>query len=260
MSQKDKKGLEILETPRSMLIMPIRKGQTAIGAFWLWSLEKPVQVDDTTLNIIDLLGSFIGTAISNAELYCQVEDQKSEIEKLNFSLQEKVVELNNLATTDKLTELKNFAFFQQELQRRIMEYRRCVKPLCMSLIIIDIDHFKRFNDTYGHVAGNIALMDVAGRIAKQARSMDIVCRYGGEEFIVILPKCQLNGAYQFAERVRAAVEASPVKTDKESVPVTISIGVAEYQSDEEQEHFIERADKALYEAKQSGRNCVKVAQ
>jgi diguanylate cyclase (GGDEF)-like protein len=129
----------------------------------------------------------------------------------------------------------------------------------MALCIFDVDHFKKFNDTYGHVAGNIALMDVASRIAKQARTMDIVCRYGGEEFVVILPKCNLEGAVLFAERVRESVMASPVKTDAQSVPVTISVGVAEYLPNEEQSAFIERANNALYRAKEGGRNCVRAA-
>jgi diguanylate cyclase (GGDEF)-like protein len=259
MSVKDKEGLKILETARTLLIMPIRQDGKPIGVFWLWSLEKPVAMDDTALNIIDLLGSFVGTAINNAQLYDQVDRQKSEISLLNDSLKEKVVELHNLATTDKLTSLKNFAYFQEELHRRINEYRRCKDRDFMALCIFDVDHFKKFNDTYGHVAGNIALMDVASRIAKQARTMDIVCRYGGEEFVVILPKCNLEGAVLFAERVRESVMASPVKTDAQSVPVTISVGVAEYLPNEEQSAFIERANNALYRAKEGGRNCVRAA-
>lgn len=266
MSAKDKEGLEALKEPRTLVCMPIISRDRVYGCIWMWSLERQVLLTDSDISVIKYLCEFIATAINNSFLYETIDNQnkeiktsKLEIESLYADLEKKAEALRTMATTDKLTGLKNFAYFQEELGRRINEYRRCKGELYLSLVIIDIDHFKRFNDTYGHIGGNIALEDVAGRIQKAARKMDIVCRYGGEEFIVILPKCNLDGAKGFAERVRKAVEAEPVNTDTVAVPVTISCGCAEYHPDENDEKFIERADGALYQAKENGRNRVEIA-
>lgn len=259
MSEKDKKALEIMRTPRTFLFVPITQQGKPIGVLWLFSLKETVNITDEDLAVIDLLCSFLGTSIANAELYGKVEDQNKEIDTLNKSLEQKVLELHELATKDRLTGLFNFGYFQEELQRRINEYKRCKGEKFFSLIIVDIDHFKRFNDTYGHLGGNIALKDVASRILSQAREMDLVCRYGGEEFVVVLPKCNLEGARNFAERVRKNVEETPVRTDTVDVPVTISIGCSSYIPEETASSFIGRADEALYRAKENGRNRVELA-
>lgn len=266
MSDNDKEGLEALKEPRTLVCMPITGRDKVYGCLWLWSIEKQIELSDSDLSVIKYLCEFIATAINNSFLYETIETQnkeiktsKIEIESLYSDLEKKAEVLRTMATTDKLTGLKNFAFFQEELGRRINEYSRCKGELFLSLVIFDIDHFKLFNDTHGHIGGNIALEDVASRIGKAARQMDIVCRYGGEEFIVILPKCNLEGAKGFAERVRKAVQGEPVQTDTISVPVTISCGCAEYYPDEVDEKFIERADAALYRAKEGGRNRVEVS-
>ncbi len=267
MSPKDKEGLEALKEPRTLVSMPIISRDRIYGCIWMWSLDKQVNLTDSDLSVIKYLCEFIATAINNSFLYETIENQnkeiktsKLEIESLYADLEKKAEALRTMATTDKLTGLKNFAYFQEELGRRINEYIRCKGEHFLSLVIFDIDHFKRFNDTYGHIGGNIALEDVASRIQKAARKMDIVCRYGGEEFIVILPKCNLDGARGFAERVREAVQAEPVNTDTVAVPVTISCGCAEYHPSENDEKFIERADGALYRAKENGRNRVEIAE
>lgn len=259
MSEKDKKALQIMKTPRTFLFIPIMRDDEAVGVVWLLSCTEPVPVTENDLTIIKLLCRFFGAAIENAETYEVVASQKDKISDLNQSLEQKVIELNDLATKDRLTGLYNFGYFQEELQRRIKEYQRCAGEQFLGLIICDIDHFKNFNDTYGHIGGNIALKDVSSRIAQQAREMDVVCRYGGEEFVVILPKCDLAGAQIFAERVRTLIDATPVATDAEKVPVTISIGCASYQPNENMSQFIQRADEALYRAKELGRNRVEVA-
>ncbi len=259
MSIKDKKALEIMRTPRTFLFVPIVQQNKPVGVLWLFSIKETVNITDEDLAIINLLCSFLGTSISNAELYTRVDDQNKEIETLNSNLEQKVLELHELATKDRLTGLYNFGYFQEELQRRINEYKRCKGERFFSMIIIDIDHFKRFNDNYGHLGGNIALKDVASRISQQAREMDLVCRYGGEEFVVVLPKCDLEGARNFAERVRECVAERPVKTDANDVPVTISIGCSSYIPEETASSLIGRADEALYRAKENGRNRVEIA-
>ncbi|THB66389.1 MAG: diguanylate cyclase [Gammaproteobacteria bacterium] len=212
--------------------------------------------NDEVGNLVSSFNGFIGQL---RKIISVVENQKEEIETLNSSLEDKVQELHILATTDKLTGMKNFAYFQEEIFKRVNEYKRTKGQLFLSLVIFDIDHFKMFNDTYGHLSGNIALKDVAGRISKHARKMDTPCRYGGEEFVVVLPKCNLDGARGFAERVRAEIENTPVKTEEHTVDVSVSAGCAEYSPEESIEHFIHRADEALYMAKENGRNRVELS-
>ena len=165
-------------------------------------------------------------------------------------------QLRILATTDRLTELKNFAYFQEELHRRVHEYCRYKSKECLSLVIFDLDHFKKFNDTYGHIDGNTAPKHAASLIKELARKADICCRYGGEEFVVILPMSDLKGAGHYAERVRKHIERTPVKLEEQEVFITASAGCATYRPEEDLVSLINRADEALYQAKEQGRNIV----
>ncbi len=255
MAPRDRAILEMLE-PKSLMIMPIRLADQPVGVIWLYSLDQSVECSQQDIELIEMLSSFAGTAIRNAELYTKVDEQNKKIDKLMKSLEEQNKKLADMARKDKLTGLFNFAHFQEEMTRLINEYQRFKGQMSLSLVIVDVDHFKKFNDTYGHIGGNIALQDIASRIKQAARRMDIVCRYGGEEFIVILPKCDLQGVVNFAERLRKDVADRPVKTDAADVPVTISLGCAVYMPNEKMTQFIERADQALYRAKENGRNRV----
>ena len=109
------------------------------------------------------------------------------------------------------------------------------------------------------MAGNLALKEVADRLQSAARAMDVVGRYGGEEFVIVLPDCDLDGARQFGERIRRLIEETPLRIGEQRVPVTISIGCACFRPGEDKASFIDRADRALYLAKQNGRNRVEAA-
>ncbi len=255
MAQRDKTILDMLE-PKSLMIMPIRLADKPVGIIWLYSLDQSVECTQQDIDLIEMLSSFAGTAIRNAELYTKVDEQNKKIDKLMKSLEEQNKKLADMARKDKLTGLFNFGHFQEEMMRLINEYQRFKGQMSLSMVIVDVDHFKRFNDTYGHTGGNIALQDISSRIKQAARRMDVVCRYGGEEFVVVLPKCDLQGVVKFAERLREDVAGRPVKTDAADVPVTISLGCATYQPNEKMTEFIERADQALYRAKEGGRNRV----
>ncbi len=259
MPANDKRGLDILETPRTFLLMPIRYKGEPIGVISLLSVSKTIKVSDEEIKLVELLCNFIGTAIKNAEVYDLVARQKNEIETLNHSLQDKVYELGELASKDKLTGLYNFRSFENELDRRIKEYHLKSNEFELALIIVDIDNFKDFNDTHGHAAGNIVLAGVAHKISDLARKKDIPCRYGGEEFVVILPKCDLTGAQVFANRVRKSIEQSTFSTDEGELGVTVSIGFGCHTRKETREELFERVDQALYRAKHRGRNRIEVA-
>lgn len=260
MSPKDKKGLAAIGTPRTFLIAPIVVHGSPIGVIWLISLKAPTEFNDQQIELLKMLCTYVGSALRNAETYSLVDAQKGEIEVLNKQLQKKVKELDELASKDRLTGMFNFGSFQEELKRKVNEYQRGNGKYSLALIIVDIDHFKSFNDTYGHLTGNDVLIELADRLQKISRKMDFPARYGGEEFVVLLPKCDLEGAVTHAERLRKAVCSEPFICDGQALKVTISLGCAEFDVTESANQFVARADKALYRAKQNGRNRVEATQ
>lgn len=156
------------------------------------------------------------------------------------------------ARTDMLTGLRNRRSFQEELLRLFAQRQR--QGVVFSLLMIDIDHFKDFNDVYGHLAGDLVLRSVAQVLANTVRQIDLVCRYGGDEFAVICPGTALDVAATAAERIRLAVASQPVPLKDRQIQITASVGVAEVIRSEVAEELIQRADEALYTAKHAGRN------
>jgi len=167
-------------------------------------------------------------------------------------LNEKILELNNLTIHDSLTGLKNRRYFVH------IFHDECARSLrrkeSLSLLFLDIDHFKKINDSHGHYFGDIVLKELAAYLQKQCRPYDTPVRWGGEEFLILLRATDEKTAAQFAERVRKGIESgcSPAIT----VPLTISIGLAEHMTNDTLEQMTDRADQALYHAKQTGRNKV----
>ncbi len=157
------------------------------------------------------------------------------------------------ARTDSLTGLSNRRAFDDELKRRLGEWQRKRTPC--TLVLLDIDFFKKFNDTHGHQVGDEVLRQVAKVLAAQSREMDVPCRYGGEEFAMILPATEASNACKVAERIRAAVEASSTVCDGKTLKVTCSLGVAHFLADDDVPRIIRRSDDALYTSKKAGRNC-----
>ncbi|MFO0920906.1 MAG: GGDEF domain-containing protein [Pirellulales bacterium] len=160
-------------------------------------------------------------------------------------------------TRDGLTGAFNKRYLMESLQREISRSRRCNLPL--SVLIMDIDHFKKINDTYGHLVGDETLREFSQRIASTQRCDDLFCRYGGEEFVMILGGTTLEEAVAFAERCRTIVASSPFPCSCGDVPVTVSIGAATFTPDtpsSQASDLLQQADQCLYEAKQSGRNRV----
>ena len=159
------------------------------------------------------------------------------------------------ARTDALTLLANRRAFDDALLRGIAEYRRLGRTF--SMIMSDVDHFKIYNDTHGHQAGDDLLQSVAKILRRSMREMDLVARYGGEEFAVILPGTSLNDACKAAMRARETIEKFVLQADNsQDSHVTMSFGVAELRKNEDQAALVGRADKTLYASKQGGRNCV----
>lgn len=172
-------------------------------------------------------------------------------------LMEHKIRLEELSSRDGLTGLYNRREFEDRLREEVQRARRYGKPL--SVMLLDIDHFKNINDRYGHQAGDEALIAVADLIRLSARPMDAVCRYGGEELAVILPETDENGAGIVAERIRAAIADSLTTTSEgNEIQMTVSIGFATFPQDGDTgPGLVKAADQALYAAKQGGRNLVR---
>ncbi|MFA5073497.1 MAG: sensor domain-containing diguanylate cyclase [Nitrospirota bacterium] len=168
--------------------------------------------------------------------------------------------IQHMSQHDGLTSLFNYRMFRERLQQEIARRNRTRKPL--SLLMLDIDHFKQFNDTYGHQAGDELLKELSAIITRQSRSdsLDICCRYGGEEFVVIMPELELHHAMVVAERIRKSVEEHhfTLQDASRSGKVTVSLGVASLAENEDMtiEEVIKHADEALYLSKRNGRNRV----
>ncbi|MCB1145862.1 MAG: sensor domain-containing diguanylate cyclase [Leptospiraceae bacterium] len=220
-------------------IVPLRNKSRIIGIILLGPKASGEKLTPEEKRFLHDLGAITASAVANARLY-------------------------ELATTDMMTKLKIHHFFQTRLREEMEISEETNHPL--SLILTDIDHFKPFNDTYGHQVGDVVLKEVAGTLLKLARANHVPSRYGGEEFAVILPGMNGAAALEFAENVRRSVEQLRVKNPQTSHPdkelkVTVSIGVAEFNSkiDFNNHDIIERCDQALYRAKHSGRNRVEMA-
>ena len=165
--------------------------------------------------------------------------------------------LEQLATLDSLTGLYNRRAILGKLRELINLANRYKEDF--SLIMLDIDHFKKINDRYGHLAGDEVLEEIATLIHRNIRDTDIVGRYGGEEFIIILPKTNLSSAWVVAERLRSIIEKTELKDSAgNTFTITISQGLAGGERGEDAYSLISRADEALYKAKEKGRNCVQI--
>ena len=171
--------------------------------------------------------------------------------RMTEALRDSHTELRRRARTDDLTGLPNFRAFRETIDGEMERSSRSKKPF--GILILDLDHFKKYNDTYGHLAGNEALQLVSETIREKVRNIDFPARYGGEEFAVIAPESDIEGLHILAERVRAAVAALPPIADRR--PLTVSIGGALYPLDsDDTEGLFTIADERLYRAKELGRN------
>ena len=198
---------------------------------------------------------YITKPFQPAELLARIRAAKRIVD-LQKELLESNKRLEMLSITDGLTQLYNHRYFQDELARAFEESQRYSRPL--SLAIIDLDFFKKVNDTYGHAVGDEVLKKVASLFRESIRSTDLAARYGGEEFAVMMPETELADALVFAEKIRSLVETTPINTQAGPINATVSVGLstAPHTNVRAAKELVIAADKALYRAKRSGRNQV----
>ena len=160
--------------------------------------------------------------------------------------------LEKIAMTDKLTGIYNRHAFDFVMSPILKDVRR--KKFALSLILFDIDHFKKVNDEFGHLAGDAAIKKIVRICAETIRESDVLCRWGGEEFLILLKECDLDDAYEISEKIRKTIQDTPIVYEGKTIFSTISLGVSQYHLPETEDRLIYRADKLLYQAKQNGRN------
>lgn len=228
--------------------------------------EIRVEADKQTPNIklIDLNstnGTYVNGQLSERSMLTSGDKIELGDVIIRYTLNDEIEEkyhskLYDFATTDALTGLNNKRFIMNEIKNQIRIAKRNARKL--SLMIIDIDDFKKLNDTYGHIAGDIFLKKTSFNLNQLLREQDTAGRFGGEEFIILLPETNIDGAVVLAERIRRVIEDSKILFENKSIKTTISIGVAEFNN-EKPEELVNKADKELYKAKNSGKNKVSFA-
>lgn len=273
--KKPKRGyLFFLAGPLLGKLFPLESGVTVIGR----SPDVDIVINDTRVSrehlqicvqsesiTIKDLGSTNGTFVNGEEVkeHELQNDDKIQISPatiFKFSLadeDEKIAfdELYELGVIDPLTNIYNKRYFIDRFKEELSHSRRM--KIDLALLIVDIDFFKKVNDTHGHLAGDHILLKIAKTLQTMTRHEDIVARYGGEEFVVVLRNTNEDGAKLLAERIRTAIAGSNVNFDKKDLHVTISIGIAalsEKHDFESIDSFIQAADKCLYYSKEHGRN------
>lgn len=204
-----------------------------------------------------------GQALGEIELSNRKRFTDAELQLIEYTLSSLLYPLRNAllyrqalqtALRDPLTGVNNRTAFDITLKREVDLARR--HGTALGLVVLDVDHFKQINDRFGHLVGDCVLRDVAEHASACARSTDMLFRYGGEEFVIVLSNTSVQGAKRLAERVRAAVEALQCRYGKAQVRITASLGVACVKDEDTPQSLFERADQALLSAKQAGRNRV----
>lgn len=221
---------------KSLLCVPLQIKGTKHGLI-LIEHNIPDAFQDSNIHLLEIITQQISIAIDNARLYKQLQDY---------------------GNTDGLTQVYNRIYFQKCLKEELKQAKN--EGYDVSVVLYDIDDFKKFNDTYGHLFGDLVLKSIAGLVKKSIRKNDIVARFGGEEFVIMFPYTNAESAYEKAEALRWKI-SNLVVTDKEySASVTVSMGVSSFPEHADTEDLLlKSADAALYRAKRKGKNCVVIA-
>ena len=245
--QTDPDFLEAVPGITSEVCVPLFDRQKIVGALNVESQQATI-LNEADLRLLTELGDSISVAIERSRLYREEHEQRLLAESYHAELREQAVR-------DSLTGLFNRRYLQETLEREIARARRDDSPV--SIIAMDVDFFKQINDTYGHRAGDLWLHALGNLLRKVVRQEDIACRSGGEEFVIVMPSASLEIAHQRAELIRSSVEALHVFDGNRDLHTNISMGVASFpQHGSNSDELLIRADRALYRAKDNGRNQV----
>jgi diguanylate cyclase (GGDEF)-like protein len=210
---------------------------------------------DKTEDLVEALRlgahDYLRKPFESAELAARVR-AAVRVKNLQDELRVRNAELEMMSRTDPLTGLWNRRHTEEQLEVAASLSRRHDRPF--SVLMIDVDHFKRVNDSAGHIAGDTVLVEVSARIRDAVRIEDVAARWGGEEFLVVLPSTEIDGAWTLGDRIRMAVAVEPIAFADGSIAVTVSVGCASSGAGETGDAIVSRADEALFAAKESGRD------
>lgn len=220
---------------KNCAIVPLVCHERVVGVLNLSDLKNSDRFDSEQIALIELFSQLVGASIGNIKLFEKVQRQ---------------------ATTDGLTGLVNHKTFYDTLEKELWRSRRYGGKII--LLMVDIDNLKKINDKYGHRAGDKVIREIGRRIKECIRQIDTAARYGGDEFAVILINTTLTGATVVAQRMVEMVSNSMVTWQKENIPLSISVGLAEYNGGSTPEDITSRSDQALYDAKKAGKNNVQI--
>ena len=221
------------------------------------TLNEQIDVIKAAENMSDILSAKDVVLSQAKKIQFQTDAMREELEeskRTTFKLTQLLEQVESKAMIDPLTQVFNRGTYNMEIAQMIKEFKRYKNPA--ALIIIDIDHFKIFNDDYGHKVGDAVLALVASVIKGAVRDTDMVFRYGGEEFVVLLDNLDLKNALTVAEKVRTQIESHHLTNKEKVLNITVSIGLSCFKEGDIESSIFERADKALYQGKQNGRNRV----
>jgi len=244
---------------RSTAVLPLLTKDEVLGVLSLAS-HRPLLFTADEVDLYEGLAAQVATAVKGIQLYHQLAESRAELQRLNAQLQESMGIEHHLARTDTLTGIPNRRFIEETVNTEVARARRYGQQL--SLVMADVDDLKSINDNFGHACGDEMLRFVAELARGTCRSVDVVGRYGGDEFVFVLPATSREEAAAFAERFRQRVAESPVPTvGGGMLRVTASFGVSQWDehSMEEASCLIRQADRAMYAAKTDGRNRTMVA-
>ncbi|RDE22954.1 GGDEF domain-containing protein [Motiliproteus coralliicola] len=259
-SQELIEGTQQVQQMIDSLLTSVRGGSSSVDELThsldesIGELENNPTLEKLELVVSNLLQASMQAKKDQQQLNQQLQQAEANAEKL----QQQLNQTHKQAMTDPLTGMLNRTGMSYHLERL-----RQLDDIAISMVVFDIDHFKRFNDNYGHLLGDKVLQQVANQIKQMIGKEDLAIRYGGEEMLVILPQANLPQAVKIAERIRQQVGQVKLvnKRTKQTIPsVTLSAGVAQMHPSEDWQDWMERADQALYKAKDAGRNQVMVAQ
>lgn len=239
---------------RSTAVLPLLTKEEVLGVLSLAS-HRPLQFTPEEVDLFEGLAAQVATAVKGIQLYRQLAESRAELQRLNAQLQESMGIEHHLARTDSLTGIPNRRFIEETVDTEVARARRYGQQL--SVVMADVDHLKGINDAHGHQAGDETLRYVAQVARESCRQIDVVGRYGGDEFVFVLPATGRDAAATFAERVRRRLAESPVPTNSGgTLQVTASFGVSQWDDlhMEEAAGLIQQADRAMYAAKSAGRN------
>ncbi len=259
---------ELLNYPaHSLLAVPLKFQDRKIGALEAENKKNAQCFDETDARVLTALATQATLALENARLYRQAQQEiaaRLKIEEelrrhqdhLEELVQARTAEVHRLAITDPLTNIFNRRHLMLLGNQALKHAHRYRQPL--AAMMIDLDHFKQINDLYGHALGDQVLKEFADVLRHQLRDVDILGRYGGEEFVVFMPETNLDAACAVAERLLTAVRVLQIRTDGGEIRMTVSIGVTmlDHAEHADIDALVQHADRAMYAAKQAGRDCL----